>query len=126
MSSTIAPAHVPTVDAILSSPLWERREGARRAHMAAWVDFLWHRAIWRADISNPTKRAAYREAEDKYWETMRLTNHLDGYVWSTLAAKGVDVDALPAGRAACPRCSGDIVENYGCPCTNTELALALS
>lgn len=121
--ATTVPAHVPTVAGILQSPLWHRREGARRAHMAAWVDFLWHRAIWRADRSNPTKRTAYKEAETAYWETLRLTNHLDGYVWSTLAAKGVDVKALPAGRNACPRCNGNIVENYGCRCTNIDLAL---
>lgn len=118
-----APAHAPTIESILQSPLWDRREGARRAHLAAWVDFLWHRAIWRADRSNPAKRDAYKEAEAAYWETMRLTNHLDGYVWSTLAAKGVDVNALPAGRDACPRCEGDIVEGYGCGCTNVDLAL---
>lgn len=125
-NTTTAPVHVPSVAGILNSPLWHRREGARRTHLAAWVDFLWHRAIWRADRANQAKRTAYKEAEDKYWETMRLTNHLDGYVWSTLAAKGVDVDALPADRDACPRCSGGIVENFGCECTNVDLALELS
>lgn len=122
MASTIVPAHVPSVASILNSPLWARREGARRTHLNAWVDFLWHRSIWLAARSDADKYAAYRTAESAYWETMRLTNHLDGYVWSTLAAKGVDVDALPADRDACTRCDGDIVENYGCPCTNIDLA----
>lgn len=122
MPNTTAPTHIPSIESILESTLWDRREGVRRAHMAAWVDFLWHRAIWRTDYTSATKRRNYTRAEKAYWETMRLTNHLDGYVWSTLAAKGVDVDALPAGRDACPRCDGDIVEDYGCGCTNIDLA----
>lgn len=115
--------HTPSVESILNSPLWARREGARRAHMAAWLDFLWYRSAWLVDRSNADKYSAYRTAEAAYWRTMRITNHMDGYVWSTLAAKGVDVDQLPAGRDECPRCKNEIVENYGCPCTNVDMAV---
>lgn len=121
---TATTTHVPTVEGILQSTLWHRREGARRTHMAAWVDFLWHRAIYRANRT-PANRDAYKAAEDTYWTTMRLTNHCDGYVWSQLIALGVDVDALPADRDQCPRCDGDIRENFGCACTNVVLALEL-
>ncbi|MFE7462295.1 hypothetical protein ACWFMI_25095 [Nocardiopsis terrae] len=117
-------AHVPTIDSVLNSPLWHRREGARRTHMAAWVDFLWYRSIWRNNRT-PQNRAACEAAETAYWETMRLTNHLDGYVWSHLIARGVDVDQLPADCDECPRCRGEIRENFGCACTNVVLALEL-
>ncbi|MFV2198430.1 hypothetical protein [Nocardiopsis sp. LOL_012] len=119
-----ATRHTPSVDSILNSTLWRYREGARHAHLNAHTTFLWHRAIWRR---NPTPRnhARYQKAEAAELAALRKHNQVDGAVFSHLAEVGVDLGALPADCDDCLRCRSEVVEGFGCDCTNVLLALEL-
>ncbi|MEE2040217.1 hypothetical protein Q8791_23660 [Nocardiopsis sp. CT-R113] len=121
---TTAPAYAPSIDSLLNSTLWTKREGARYAYLNAHTTFLWHRAIWRRNPT-PTNRAAYLAARDAELAALHKHNQMDGAVFSKLAKLGVDVDQLPADRDDCPRCKTEAVEGYGCDCTNVVLAVEL-